>query len=87
MYHLGLVKAVDRLSQSIVIAVADAANRWLDPGFGKPLRVSDGDILAAAVAVVDEAATLDRASFVDSLFQWSSTKPACAVLLTRQPTM
>ena len=39
MYHLGLIKALGRLSQSIVIAVADAANRWLDPGFGKPLRV------------------------------------------------
>lgn len=30
------------------------------------LRVSDGDILAAAVAVVDEATTMDRASLMDS---------------------
>src|SRR3546814_4856778 len=44
------------------IAVADAADRWLDPGLGKAFGVLDRYILAAAVAVVDEAATMDRRS-------------------------
>jgi hypothetical protein len=69
MDHLGLVKAIDRLSQSIVIAVAHAANRRLDPGSGKALGVSDRYILAAAVAVRDQAAPMNRAPLVDSLLQ------------------
>jgi hypothetical protein len=43
--HLRLVKAVDCLSQSIVIAVADAADRRFDPRLSEGFRVSDGDIL------------------------------------------
>ena len=38
---VGLVKTVDGLGQSVVIAVAVAADRWLDPGFGKPIGVTD----------------------------------------------
>jgi len=67
--HLGLVEAVDRLGQGVVIAVTDAADRGLDPGFGEALGIFDRDILAAAVAVMDEAAAMDRAPVVDSLFQ------------------
>lgn len=37
MDHLGLVEAIDGLSQSIVTAVADAADRGLDPGFREAL--------------------------------------------------
>jgi len=37
--HLSLVKAVDRFGQSVVVAVAHAAHRWLDPGFGKALGI------------------------------------------------
>ena len=45
--HLGLVKAIDRLGQSVVIAVADATDGWLDPCLGKPFGVFDRDVLAA----------------------------------------
>src|SRR3546814_3304295 len=45
MDDLGLVKAIDRLSQSVVVAVTDAAHRGLDPGFGKAFGVLDGHIL------------------------------------------
>src|SRR6476469_5676461 len=43
--HLGLVEAVDRLGQSVVVAVADAADRWLYPGFGEALGVLDRHVL------------------------------------------
>src|SRR3546814_16232197 len=45
MDDLGLVKAIDRLSQSVVVAVTDAAHRGLDPGFGKAFGVLDGHLL------------------------------------------
>ena len=37
--HLGLVKAVDRLGQGVVITVANTPERWLDPGLGEPRSV------------------------------------------------
>ena len=45
MDHLGLVEAVDRLGESVVVAVADAADRGLDAGFGQALGVADADVL------------------------------------------
>lgn len=43
--HLGLVKAVDRLGQAIAIIVAEAADRWLDPGFRQALGVANEYVL------------------------------------------
>lgn len=43
--YLGLVKAIDRLGQSVVVAVADAADRRLDAGLGEAFGVLDGYIL------------------------------------------
>ena len=37
--HLGFVKAIDRLGQSVVIAVADTADRRLNTGLGKARSV------------------------------------------------
>ncbi len=37
MDDFGLVKAIDRLGQSVVIAVANTPDRWFDPGFGEAL--------------------------------------------------
>ena len=42
---LGLVEAVDGLGERIVIAVADAADRWFDAGFGQALSVFYGNVL------------------------------------------
>ena len=53
---LGLVEAVDRLGQGVVIAVAHTADRRLDAGLGEALGVLDRQVLAAAIAVMDEAA-------------------------------
>ena len=55
MNDLSLVKAVDRFGESIVVGIANASDRWLDPCVRQAFRISDRDILAAAVAVVDEA--------------------------------
>ena len=59
MDHLGFVEAVDGLGESIVVAVADAADRGLDARLGEPLGIFDRDVLHTAIAVVDEAATAD----------------------------
>lgn len=56
--HLGLVKTVDRLGQSVVVAIFDAADRRLNPGFGEALGVVDGHVLRPAVAMMDEAAPM-----------------------------
>ena len=44
---LGLVEAVDRLGQGVVAALADAADRRLDAGFGEAVGVLDRDVLHA----------------------------------------
>jgi hypothetical protein len=54
--HFGFVEPVDRFSERVVVAVADAADRRHQAGLGKPLGVLDRDILHAAIGVVDEAA-------------------------------
>ena len=60
MDDLGLVGAVYRLGQRVVVRVADAADGRLDPSFGKALGVLDRDILAAADALL----------FVKRRFAW-----------------
>ena len=52
------VEAIDGLGQGVVIAVTDAADRRLDPGFSQALGIFDRDVLAAAVAVVNEPAAM-----------------------------
>lgn len=69
MDDLGLVEAVDCLGQSVVVAVADAADRWLDPGLGKPFAVSDRDVLATAIGVMDETAAARRSAIMECLFE------------------
>lgn len=62
--HLGLVEAVDRLGQEVVIGMADATDRRFDVGVGETLGVLDENILRPAIAVVDEAAALDGPAVV-----------------------
>ena len=69
MDHLGLVETVDRLGESIVVAVADAADRRLDAGLGQALGVFDRDVLAAAVAVMHEPAAMDGPPVMQRLLQ------------------
>src|ERR1019366_2736053 len=46
--QLGLVEAVDRLGEGVVIAVALRSHRVHDACFGQALGVADGQILRAA---------------------------------------
>ena len=36
---LGLVEAIDRFGESVVVGVADTADRWLDTGFRQTLGI------------------------------------------------
>lgn len=65
--RLGLVETVERLGQSVVIAVANTSDRRLHSGFGKALGILDRDILAATVAMVDQAATMNWSLIMDRL--------------------
>ena len=85
--HLGLVKAIDRLGQSVVIAIADTADRRLDARFGEAFGILNRDVLAAAIGVVDETAAVRRSAIVEGLLERIETKPAWVVRLARQPTM
>src|ERR1700729_1455115 len=69
MDDLGLVEAVDGFGESIVVRVADATHRGLDAGLRQALGVSDGDVLAASIAVVHEPASLHRPPIMESLLQ------------------
>lgn len=53
---LGLVEAIDRFCESIVITVTDAADGRLDAGLRQALGLADADVLRAAVRVVNDAA-------------------------------
>ncbi len=75
MDPLGLVEAVDRLGERGVVTVADTANRWLDASLGQALSVFDCDVLASAVAMVDEPATMHRPALIQSLLKSIEDKP------------
>ena len=62
--EFGLVEAVDSFGQRVVVRIADAADGRLDAGLGQALGIFDRDILAAAVAVMDEFAPVPRPSVV-----------------------
>lgn len=69
MDEFGLAKTVDRFGQSVVLAVANAADRRRDPGLGKAFCILDREVLAAAVAVVDQATMMNWPPVVDRLFE------------------
>ena len=68
MDELRLVKAVDGLGERIV-AVADAADGWLYPGFCQAFSVFYGNVLASSVAVVHQPGAMDRPTFMQSLIE------------------
>lgn len=69
MDGLGFVEAVDRLGQRVVVGIADRADRGFDPGLGQALGVFDRHVLAAPIAVVDQAAAMHRSSGMQRLFE------------------
>src|SRR4029077_11354368 len=69
MDELRLVKAVDCLGERIVVAVADAADGWLYPGFCQAFSVFYGNVLASSVAVVHQPGAMERPTFMQSLIE------------------
>ena len=67
--HLRLVESIDRLGESVVIAVADTANGRFKACFGEALGVLDGHALRSAVRVTDESAAGDRPAIMQRLFE------------------
>src|SRR5437667_3470247 len=65
--HFGLVEADDRLSQCVVVRIADAAHRWFSAYVGESLGVTNRQVLAAVVAVMHH--TLDRRARPQRLLQ------------------
>ena len=84
VYHLGILKFVERFGQSIVIAVADAASQCLTAGLGKALGLFDRDILPFAIAVTDQPTAKNWPPIVQNLLQRIEYKLARAVLLPHQ---
>ena len=64
---LGLEQTDCAFGQSIVIGIPDAAHRGVDPGFGQPLGVSDRQVLAAPITMVDQLVGLGRRPLADGL--------------------
>ncbi len=69
MDDFGLVKPVDGLSESIVVAVANTADGRLDPSFGEPFAVSNADVLRSFVGTVHQTAAIDWSALVQSLLE------------------
>jgi hypothetical protein len=67
--HLRLEEADDAFGQGVVVGVPDAADRGVDACFGQPFGVSDRQVLAPAVAVMDQLVRLGRRPLADSLVQ------------------
>ena len=66
---LGLEKADDAFGQGVVIGVPDAADRGVDACLSQPLGVSDRQILAASIAMMDQVVGLARRALADGLVQ------------------
>ena len=64
-----LVETVDGLGQGVVIGIANAANRGFDPSIGQSFGIANGQILPAAVGVVNEATFMSGAAIMQSFFQ------------------
>ena len=69
MDDLGLAEPVDGLGERVVMAVAHAANRGLDTNFRQMPGVAKRHQLASTIAMVNQAATMQRARLMRRLFQ------------------
>ncbi len=69
MNDLGLVEAVDRLGESVVVGISDTADGGIDAGLGQTLGVADADILRPTVRMMNQAAAMSGPSFMQRLFE------------------
>lgn len=75
MDDLGLVEAVDRFGEGVVIRVADASDGRLDACLGQSLRILDRHVLNAPVRVVNQAAAMNGTLLMKRLFQSIEDEP------------
>src|SRR3954463_16479882 len=66
--HLGLEQAIDRLGQAVVVPIPNTADGGVDASLKEALCVPNRNVLAAPVAMMDEAA-LRRTAVVQRLLQ------------------
>ena len=69
MNPFSFVGAVCGFGEGVALHVTDAADRWFDTSFSQTFRVSKGQILPAAIRVVDQSALLNRPSIMQGLFK------------------
>lgn len=55
MDHFGLVESDDRLSQRVVMRIADTSDRGLGTDLGQPLGIPNRQVSAAAIRCDDHA--------------------------------
>lgn len=58
--HLRLKEAVDVLGKSIAVGIPNAADGWINAGFGKTLGVLYRNVLATGIAVMNKAVRAER---------------------------
>ncbi len=69
MNDLCLVEPIDRLGESVVITVADAADGRLDAGLGQSLDVANADVLRPAIRMVHQTELANWPPFMQSLLE------------------
>lgn len=67
--HFGLKEADNAFGERVVVPVADAADRGLDPGLFEAFGVFDRDALNAPVAEMDQSLPMDRTPVVERLLK------------------
>jgi len=83
---LGLVEAADGLREGVVLTVADAADGGIDAGLDQTLSIVNGNVLAAPVAMMNQAALMGRAALMDGLLEGiqHEFRPRFAILARRR---
>src|SRR3954462_15616368 len=87
MDHLGFVETVDGFGEGIVVAVPDAADRRLDTRLGEPLGIFNREVCTPRSLWWTRPPPRTGRRSCRACSSASSTKPACAVRETRQPTI
>jgi len=63
--HFGLEETMEGFGQGVVVAVAAGSDRGHGAGLGEALRVTDSQVLDAAVGVIDQTVKAGTASGPD----------------------
>lgn len=75
MDDFGLVEAVDRFGEGVVVRVADASDGRIDACLGQSLRILDRHVLNALVRVVNQAAAMKGTPLIEGLLESIEDEP------------